>query len=341
VIVLDDTIGIARQCLLLASSSSTLFVMGSRSTNGAKRQKVNANGTATPLLRAFSRELARAGGLLSPDYLASGMSLGEARCLYELGHAEGFDLSALSARLELDLGYVSRAVSRLVQRGLVTKRVSAADARARSVVITAKGRTQLAAIDRRANHRLDAWLASKPGAVVDDLAGSLRAFFATADRPIAIRAPRPGAIGHIIARHGEIYVGEMSYPPVFESYVVQAFGDFMASFAPPRDQIFVAEQDRQLLGSIAVKGLPDATAQLRFLLVERWARGRGLGRQLVQRVIDHARRSGDRRIVLETASDLDAARALYAAHGFRKVRSTANEPFLPRGVASERWELEL
>src|SRR5438552_12478500 len=171
-----------------------LFVMGSRSTNGAKRRKVkasananapagataaaNANGTATPLVRAFSRELARAGGLLSPDYLASGMSLGEARCLYELGHAEGFDLSALSARLELDLGYVSRAVSRLVQRGLVTKRVSAADARARSVVITAKGRTQLAAIDRRANHRLDAWLASKPGAVVDDLAGSLRAFFA-------------------------------------------------------------------------------------------------------------------------------------------------------------------
>ncbi|HSR97464.1 MAG TPA: helix-turn-helix domain-containing GNAT family N-acetyltransferase [Kofleriaceae bacterium] len=284
------------------------------------------------------------------------MSLGEARCLYELGHAHGFDLSALSARLELDLGYVSRAVSRLVQRGLVTKRISDADARARSVVITAKGRTQLAAIDRRANHRLDAWLASKPRPAVDDLAGSLRAFFATSDddrteprsegqsddkHEISIRAPRPGAIGHIIARHGEIYVGEMGYPPVFESYVVQAFADFVASFAPPRDQIFVAEQDRQLVGSIAVKGLADATAQLRFLLVERRARGRGLGRQLVQRVLDHARRSGDRRIVLETASDLDAARSLYAAHGFRKVRSIPDEPFLPHGVASERWELEL
>jgi DNA-binding MarR family transcriptional regulator/GNAT superfamily N-acetyltransferase len=336
--------------LLLASSSVTLVAMGSRS---------NATAPATPLVRAFSRELARAGGLLSPDYLASGMSLGEARCLYELGHAEGFDLSALSARLELDLGYVSRAVSRLALRGLVTKRVSAADARARSVVITAKGRTQLAAIDRRANQRLDAWLASKPGPAVDELAGSLRAFFAGANAGgavgpeqrsegrsenkirIAIRAPRPGAVGHIIARHGEIYVGEMGYPPVFESYVVQAFGDFMAAFSPPRDRIFVAERDRQLVGSIAVKGLPDATAQLRFLLVERSARGCGLGRRLVQRVLDHARHSGDRRVVLETASDLDAARSLYASHGFRKVRSTDNEPFLPRGVASERWELEL
>jgi ribosomal protein S18 acetylase RimI-like enzyme len=122
---------------------------------------------------------------------------------------------------------------------------------------------------------------------------------------------------------------------------VQAFGEFMATFSPPRDRIFVAEHDGQLVGSIAAKGLPDATAQLRFLLVERWARGRGLGRRLVQRVLDHARRSGDQRIVLETASDLDAARALYAAHGFRKVRSIDNEPFLPHGVASERWELEL
>jgi DNA-binding MarR family transcriptional regulator len=324
---------------------------------GAMPRRPNGR-AATPLVRAFSRELARAGGMLSPDYLSSGMSLGEARCLYELGHAEGsgqivrttgdgsmtrggFDLSALAARLDLDLGYVSRAVSRLAQRGLVSKRVSATDARARSVVITAKGRAQLATIDQRANHRLDAWLASKPGAAVHELAGSLQAFFGPATDRITVRDPRPGEIGHIIARHGAIYVDEFGYPPVFESYVVRAFGDFLATFSPPRDRIFVAARGDRFVGSIAVKGLRDATAQLRFLLVERDARGCGLGRKLVERVLGHARGAGDRRIVLETASDLDAARALYAAHGFRKVRSTADEPFLPRGVASERWELDL
>lgn len=296
---------------------------------------------ATPLVRAFSRELARAGGLLSPDYLASGMSLGEARCLYELGHSDGFEISALAARLDLDLGYVSRAVSRLAERGLVSKRVGRRDARARSVGITARGAKQLAALDRRANHRLDAWLAAKPAGVVDELAGSLQAFFGTASDRIVVRDPRPGAIGHIIARHGEIYVAELGYPPVFERYVVRAFGDLVATFAPPRDRIFVAECSGRFVGSVAVKGLPEATAQLRFLLVERRARGRGLGRRLVQRVLDHARTTGERRIVLETASDLVAARSLYAAHGFRKVASTADEPWLPHGVASERWELDL
>jgi GNAT superfamily N-acetyltransferase len=158
---------------------------------------------------------------------------------------------------------------------------------------------------------------------------------------VAIRAPRPGEIGHIIARHGEFYVGELGYPPLFERYVVQAFGDFVADLGPPRDRIFVAEQAGRFVGSIASKGLPGKIAQLRFLLVEPAARGHGLGRRLVRRVLDHARRSGDRRIVLDTASDLASARALYAAHGFRKTASTTDEPFLPRGVASERWELAL
>jgi ribosomal protein S18 acetylase RimI-like enzyme len=232
-------------------------------------------------------------------------------------------------------------VSRLAARGLVLKRVAASDARARSVAITARGTRQLAGLELRANRRLDAWLATKPRPAIDRLVGGLEALYSAGDERIAIRAPRPGAIGHIIARHGEIYVAEFGYPAVFEHYVVQAFGEFLAGFSPPRDRVFVAERAGRFIGSIASKGLPDATAQLRFLLVEADARGRGLGRRLVRSVIGHARRCRERRIVLDTASDLAAARALYAAHGFRRTASTPGEPFLPRGVASERWELEL
>jgi DNA-binding MarR family transcriptional regulator/ribosomal protein S18 acetylase RimI-like enzyme len=296
---------------------------------------------ATPLVRAFSRELARAGGLLSPDYLSSGMSLGEARCLWELGHSDGLEISALARRLDLDLGYVSRAVSRLAARGLVTKRVAAGDARARSVVITARGARQLDGLELRANRRLAAWLAAKPRPAIDRLIGGLEALYGAGDQRIAIRGPRPGAIGHIIARHGEIYIAEFGYPPTFEHYVVRAFAGFLADWAPPRDRLFVAERAGRFVGSIASKGLPDATAQLRFLLVEADARGAGLGHRLVRSMIDHARRMGERRIVLETASDLTAARALYASHGFRHTASTTGEPFLRRGVASERWELVL
>lgn len=294
---------------------------------------------ATPLVRAFSRELAAAGGLLSPDYLESGFSLGEARCLYELGHADGFEISALARQLNLDLGYVSRVVSRLAARGLVAKQAAARDPRARAATITAKGRARLAVLDRHANRRLTAWLAGKPAAAVAELTGGLRAFYGEPER-VVVRGPRPGSMGIIVARHAEIYTREFGYAPAFEGYVMQACLEFVQGFSPPRDRVFIAERGGEFLGSIAVKGLPDATAQLRFLLLDRQARGLGLGKKLVRRVLDHARALGERRMVLETASDLTAARALYAAHGFRHVGSFP-EPFLPAGVVRERWELEL
>ncbi|APR80202.1 Acetyltransferase [Minicystis rosea] len=293
------------------------------------------------LVRAFSRDFARVGGLLSPDYLDSGLSLGEARCLYELGQVDGITISALAQELGLDLGYVSRALSRLVAQRLAAKHVEKRDRRAQRVVLTQKGRRQLARLEERADHRVDTWLEAKPAPRVGALLAGLQGFLDDAGSSVEIRDARPGEIGRIITRHAEIYGPERGYPDAFEHYVVEAFAKFLKPFSPPRDRIFVADRGGHLLGSIAMKGLAGATAQLRFLLVEPEARGIGLGRRLVRTAIDHARASGERRVVLETASDLDAARALYAAHGFRMIKSVPGGPWLPRGVRSERWVLDL
>lgn len=293
-----------------------------------------------PLVRAFSRELARAGGLLAPDYLESGLSLGEARCLYELGQADRLGVSELASRLELDVGYVSRVLSRLVAQRLAVKTSADHDRRARTVVLTRAGRTRLAALEKRADERLRGWLRAKPAGDLERLTNGLEAFLG-AGKPFAIGDARPGHIGRIIARHGEIYAEEYGYPPIFERYVVEAFAKFVKDLSPPRDRVFVAERGGSMLGSVAMKGLAGAVTQLRFLLVEPAARGQGVGRQLVQAAIDHARRCKQRRIVLDTASDLDAARSLYMSFGFRKVASTPGVAWLRKGVTSERWALDL
>src|SRR5713101_5033673 len=92
----------------------------------------------TALVRAFGREFAIAGGLLAADYLDSGLSLGEARCLYELGLSPGLSPSELAARLSLDLGYVSRVLTRLVDSGLAQKR-RGKDKRVRHIELTRRG----------------------------------------------------------------------------------------------------------------------------------------------------------------------------------------------------------
>jgi ribosomal protein S18 acetylase RimI-like enzyme len=80
--------------------------------------------------------------------------------------------------------------------------------------------------------------------------------------------------------------------------------------------------------------------KLRMLLLEPEARGLGLGRRLVDECIAFARAAGYRRVVLWTQSNLDAARHIYAAVGFRKIAEEPNDGFA-RDTMSETWELTL
>ncbi|WP_084395578.1 GNAT family N-acetyltransferase [Henriciella aquimarina] len=64
----------------------------------------------------------------------------------------------------------------------------------------------------------------------------------------------------------------------------------------------------------------DERAQLRWVAVLPEARGYGLGRQLVEAVVEHARKSGSQDIYLKTVDRLEMSMALYHSIGFVTVR---------------------
>ena len=76
--------------------------------------------------------------------------------------------------------------------------------------------------------------------------------------------------------------------------------------------------------------------ELKKLYLAPAARGRGLGRGAMERVIGVARASGARAIVLETASVLAEANRLYTTFGFRPVRGSAAATF---ATLSEQCDL--
>jgi ribosomal protein S18 acetylase RimI-like enzyme len=82
------------------------------------------------------------------------------------------------------------------------------------------------------------------------------------------------------------------------------------------------------------------TAKLRLLLVEPQARGRGLGKRLVQECIGFARAKGYRKLVLWTQSNLDAARSIYRSCGFKLVKRQKHASFGVK-LTGEYWELVL
>lgn len=81
-------------------------------------------------------------------------------------------------------------------------------------------------------------------------------------------------------------------------------------------------------------------SQLRLLLIERRARGLGIGRRLVEEYVNFARSACYHKIILDTNDIAATARRLYEETGFRLVDSKPHHVF-GRDMVYETWELQL
>jgi putative acetyltransferase len=83
---------------------------------------------------------------------------------------------------------------------------------------------------------------------------------------------------------------------------------------------FVAEKDGRILGGGGIfpsEGLPADTCELVKMYLAPDARNLGLGKQLIQLCMDHARQLGYRKIYLETLPELRQAVKVYEKFGFQ------------------------
>jgi N-acetylglutamate synthase-like GNAT family acetyltransferase len=127
---------------------------------------------------------------------------------------------------------------------------------------------------------------------------------------------QPGDIGAVVRLHGLVYSRESNLDLTFEGYVAAGLGAFATSFDPRRDRLWLAEADGQIVGSVAIVGLADRQAQLRWYLVHPDARGAGLGRTLLREAVAFCRERQFRSVFLWTISELKTAAQLYRDVGF-------------------------
>ena len=73
----------------------------------------------------------------------------------------------------------------------------------------------------------------------------------------------------------------------------------------------------ELLGTVGLFPMAGSEVELRKMYFQPALRGKGVGRKLLARTVESARELGFRRVVLETASVLKAAIALYSSFGFK------------------------
>ena len=296
-------------------------------------------------VREFSRFYTRRLGTLDEGLLETPWSLTEARVIFELGQAPSTDMAALRTTLALDSGYLSRLLAKFDATGLIARTASASDGRRQALALTAAGKKLCRTLNERSNRQVGELLAPLPEPVQESLTGAMRTVMRALDEDPAptlavLRGLRPGDLGWVTQRHGEVYAREYGLALSFEAFVARIVADYADNHQPGRENAWIAELDGQRAGCVFCVRSDDETAQLRVLLVESWARGHGLGARLVDGCIRFARDSGYRKLVLWTNDILVAARRIYLAAGFELVREESHHSF-GKDLVGQFWELRL
>ena len=297
-------------------------------------------------VRRFNRFYTQKIGALGEGHLASAFSLTEVRVMYELAHRDEPTATELGRALGLDAGYLSRILRHFTQRGLVRRSRSISDGRNVHLRLTKKGERAFVPLEAKAGAAIASLLRPLPAKRQDTLLHAMQHVQTlldakpTAPPRVTLRSHRPGDMGWIVHRHGELYHQEYGFDETFEALVAEIAAKFIREFDSKRERCWVAEVNGEIVGSVFLVRQSDDVAKLRLLLVEPNARGLGLGRRLVHECTRFALEVGYKRITLWTQSILHAARKIYEREGYELVREEPHHSF-GCDLVAQTWEKDL
>ncbi|PWS26676.1 GNAT family N-acetyltransferase [Pedobacter yonginense] len=93
-------------------------------------------------------------------------------------------------------------------------------------------------------------------------------------------------------------------------------------FTAEKSVYWVAEEDGKLIGGCGIyptAGLPDGCVELVKLYTAAEARGKGVGKMLMQKSIESAQHFGYNEVYLESFPELKTAISMYEKTGFKKL----------------------
>jgi putative acetyltransferase len=125
------------------------------------------------------------------------------------------------------------------------------------------------------------------------------------------------------------YQADLGIDLCFQGFDAELAG-LPGEYAEPGGGLLLARVDGTPAGCCAFRSLPTTdhlnACEMKRLFVRRAFRGFGLGRQLVEHTMSQAHLAGYTTMLLDTLSDMEAARALYQEAGFVEVAPYYHNP---------------
>ena len=278
-------------------------------------------------LRALSRELVRELGMFAPQCCATPLTPVEAHLLIELEQGP-LTNNQLAERLRVDKSNTSRPLSRLQERGFITRQPNDRDGRSQQLSLTPAGQALLDELHRDLDQHSTEVLQQLSDEEQQLLHRGLMLYLRGLrhhhqQQGLTIRLLQPEdepAIAQVIrdvsAEHG--LTGAKGYgvadPGLDHLYpLYQGTGRAYWVITDPQGKILGG-------GGIApLQGAKESVCELQKMYFLPQLRGKGLGRRLILQALAFARESGYRSCYLETTSVLDRATHLYQQLGFRPL----------------------
>jgi len=121
------------------------------------------------------------------------------------------------------------------------------------------------------------------------------------------------------------YAKSLDYDLCFQGFE-REIATMPGAYAPPRGRLLVVGDRDDAFGCIALRPIDEDTGEVKRLFVREGHRGDSWGRRLAEALIGEARGIGFRQLKLDTLESMHAARALYAALGFRPCEPYYHNP---------------
>jgi ribosomal protein S18 acetylase RimI-like enzyme len=142
-----------------------------------------------------------------------------------------------------------------------------------------------------------------------------------------IRAAQAGEIETVRELFRE-YAKSIGNAVCFESFARE-----VAGLPRPYAPLLVARVEDQLVGCAGLREIGPGIGEMKRLYVKPGNRKSGLGRLLIERIIDEARAAGYRSLRLDTLPSMERAIEIYRAMGFREIPPYGGNP--PQAICFE------
>ncbi len=284
------------------------------------------DGDVVAAVRTFNRTYTPRIGVLDESFLGTGMPLGCARLLYEVGVDE-VTVLALRRRLGLDSGYLSRLLRRLETAGLAAVVADPHDRRRRVARLTAKGRRTWHRLDKRSDQVAADVVAGLSPRQQRELANAL----AAAERLIRLGSLQ---LELVAADDGEAIWAMSEYFAELARRFTNGFdpGDALTADVPAYSAsngggFLIGRIDDRVVACGGLMRFDRSTVEIKRMWVHPDWRAGGVGRRTLAALEQHAAGCGYGRVVLDTNAALTEAIAMYQRSGYRAIARYNDNPY--------------